>query len=288
MILSSIPKTEWPQLRIKVIAGDALMGKRVDWGVRETWEGNYLASTKENPEAATFLSAVRNMRNKDGFREVLFSSLVRKINKKNKMAERAIMLTDKQIYKLHSKTFKPLRSPIPILEVSGVSVSPGQDQLVIIHLRGGNDLVISLSSHTNANRVGELTGLLLRQYQVLNRSELRVVVGASLQCMLGNKSRMVTVEESDVGSFAAFRKGSKRGDMVYTWPSSLNKELPPPPKSHGRQAPPPPVRSVGANGHGNGSVPGNGHIKGNGFTSTNNSYIHGNGNSRVYANTGRY
>nr|XP_045596095.1 unconventional myosin ID-like [Procambarus clarkii] len=297
MILSNIDKAEWPQLRIKVIAGDALMGKRVDWGVRESWVGNYLATTKENPEASTFESAVRNMRNKDGFREVLFSSLVRKINKKDKMAERAIMLTDKQIYKLHSKTFKPLRSPIPILEVSGVSVSPGQDQLVIIHLRGGNDLVISLSSQSNANRVGELTGLLLRQYQLLNRSELRVVVGPTLQCMLGSKSRVVVVEESDVSTFAAFRKGTKRGDMVYSWPISLNKELPPPTKTHGRQPPPPPPsRSAGANsygngngyGHGNGSVPGNGHIKDNGYTSTSNSFIHGNGNSRVYANTGRY
>lgn len=46
------------------------MGKRADWGVRESWEGNYLANTKDNPEAATFQSALRNMRNKDGFREV--------------------------------------------------------------------------------------------------------------------------------------------------------------------------------------------------------------------------
>lgn len=52
------------------------------------------------------------------------------------------------------------------LQVSGISVSPGQDQLVIIHLRGGNDLVVSLISQINANRVGELTGLLLRQYQM--------------------------------------------------------------------------------------------------------------------------
>lgn len=49
------------------------MGKRADWGVRESWEGNYLASTKDNPESATFQSALRNMRNKDGFREVRLS-----------------------------------------------------------------------------------------------------------------------------------------------------------------------------------------------------------------------
>ncbi|KAK8394631.1 hypothetical protein O3P69_005830 [Scylla paramamosain] len=301
MILSNVPKSEWPQLRIKVIAGDALMGKRVDWGVRENWEGNYLASTKENPEASTFQSALRNMRNKDGFREVLFSSLVRKINKKDKMAERGMVVTDKHIYKLHSKTFKPLRSPIPILEVSGISVSPGQDQLVIIHLRGGNDLVVSLTSQVNANRVGELTGLLLRQYQILNRTELRVVVSSTLQCMLGNKSKMITVEETNIGSFPVFRRGSKK-DLVYSWPSSFNKELPPTPastmnhrSSHPRQAPPPPPSRSPVNGHHRNS---NGHqihnysnvppmSKMNGQSHTN-SHLHRNENGRLYANAGQY
>ncbi|KAK7006774.1 hypothetical protein SK128_028553 [Halocaridina rubra] len=127
-------------------------------------------------------------------------------------------------------------------------------------MRGGNDFVISLISQTNANRVGELTGLLLRQYQLLNRSELRVVVSATLQCMLGNKSRMVNIEESNVGSFPAFSKGSKRSELVYTWPSSMNKELAPPPQTtiH-RQAPAPPSRPHGANGYGNGHIKTNGH-----------------------------
>lgn len=290
MILSNVPKSDWPQLRIKVIAGDVLMGKRADWGVRETWEGNYLASTRENPDSSAFQSAVKNMRNKDGFREVLFSSLVRKINRNDKMSERAILVTDRQIYKLHSKTFKPLRSPIPILEVSGISVSPGQDQLVIIHLRGGNDFVVSLMSQSNANRVGELTGLLLRQYQLLNRADLRVVVAGTLQCMLGNKSRMVAVEETNVGTFPAFRKGTKRGELVYSWPESLNKALPPPPQTNlHRQAPNPPSRPPpGANGYGNGNEHGygNGHIKGGG--GYHNVDRNSNGNGHVYANTGRY
>lgn len=67
------------------------MGKRVDWGVRESWEGNYLASTKENPEASHFQSALRNMRNKDGFREVSTVKCVimyfNVIIHKNKLAE---------------------------------------------------------------------------------------------------------------------------------------------------------------------------------------------------------
>lgn len=39
----------------------------------------------------------------------------------------------------------------------------------------------------------------------LNRSDLHVVVAPVLQCMLGNKSRTVTVEETNVGTFPAFR-----------------------------------------------------------------------------------
>lgn len=281
MILNNVPRNEWPQLRIKVTAGDALMGKRVDWGFRDKWEGNYLASNQENDDSSAFQSAVRNMKNKDSFREVLFSCLVRKINKSDKMAERAILVTDKQMYKLHSKTFKALRSPIPIQELTGLSVSPGQDQLIVLHLRGGNDFVISLISRENYNRIGELVGLLLRQYQLLCKSELKVQVQTSIQCMLGNKTRIITVEETEAGSFAAFRRGKKRGELIYMWPSSLNKTLPPPPqtKLHHRHAPPAPPSHANGNGH---------HGYGNGKNiayGNNNKQTNG---SHLYANNGQY
>jgi len=45
--------------------------------------------------------------------------------------------------------------------MTGVSVSPGSDQLVIIHLHGGNDLVLCLQPGVGASRgdrVGEVVG----------------------------------------------------------------------------------------------------------------------------------
>ena len=77
-----------------------------------------MARSEENPDYNIFQDAVRNMKNKDGFREVAFSSLVKKINKKDKMSERALLLTDKHLHKLHVKNFKPLRNPIPLQEVN--------------------------------------------------------------------------------------------------------------------------------------------------------------------------
>ena len=47
----------------------------------------------------------------------MFSCLVRKFNRNNKMAERAIVVTDTSIYKLDGKKFKCLASH-PIADVS--------------------------------------------------------------------------------------------------------------------------------------------------------------------------
>lgn len=101
--------------------------------------------------------------------------------------------------------------------------------------------------------------------------------------------------------FVLSRRGSKK-EMVYSWPSSFNKELPPPSTTttmsrpaHPRQAPPPPSRSP-MNGHHRNSnghqthnysnVPPSNKINGQ---SHSNSHLHRNENgSRLYANTGGY
>ena len=47
--------------------------------------------------------------------------------------------------------------------MTGVSVSPGADQLVIVHLQGGNDLVLCLDPRQQReDRVGELVGILCK------------------------------------------------------------------------------------------------------------------------------
>lgn len=50
--------------------------------------------------------------------------------------------------------------------MTGVSVTPESDQLVVIHLQGGNDLVFCLDNHTPVfeDRVGELVGVLCTLY----------------------------------------------------------------------------------------------------------------------------
>ena len=43
MILKKIPASERPVMRLKILAADALQGKRKEWGFGNSWAGNYLA-----------------------------------------------------------------------------------------------------------------------------------------------------------------------------------------------------------------------------------------------------
>ncbi|XP_022246802.1 unconventional myosin-Id-like [Limulus polyphemus] len=220
MILKRVPKEEWPQLQLKVAASEALSGCRKEWGLKRKWEGNYLAMNPENDNSSTFISSVGSLKSKDRFQNALFSSFVRKVNKHNKSAERVLLVTDKYLYKLDNKKFRPLKSGIPITDLTGVSVGPGPDQLVILHLRGGNDFVIALTSHNEDNRVGELVGVVAHHWKLAQKRDLKVLVGKQLQCMLGNKEKIIHIEVDSNVITPAFRKSG--ANLSFMWPGGSN------------------------------------------------------------------
>lgn len=164
MVLRAIPREDWPQLRLKMTAGAVLKSKRHYWGQERRWEGNYLSKTDENINANIFNSSVNNLKNKDHFKTILFSAFIKKTNKHNKSADRVLLITEHGIYKLDSPKFTAMKKSTPITEITGLSVSPGRDQLVTIHSNRGNDFIFAITARDN--RVGELVGVLsMRYYQ---------------------------------------------------------------------------------------------------------------------------
>jgi myosin-1 len=225
MVLRKVPREEWPEMHLKVIAADALKSQRKEWGITRAWTGNYLATKGENEDWSLFATSCSNLRNTDnqGSRtHVLFSSFIRKINKFNKSADRALVVTNESIYKMDIKGFKVLKKPMSITECLGITVTPGTDQLVVIHAKGGNDLVFSLvnlvSSPCDINRVGELIAIVLHQYQLLTHRELPVaVVPQNIACQLGNKQRLISVDSSSNLPVPGFKKGSGNR-LTFSWP----------------------------------------------------------------------
>lgn len=73
------------------------------------------------------------------------------------MDERAIVLTDKYLYKLDpKKNFHVKKSGIPIDDIIGLNVTTGHEQLIVVNLTSNHDLVFYM--HTKTDRVGEFVG----------------------------------------------------------------------------------------------------------------------------------
>lgn len=219
LILTRIDVKDRPNMRLKVMAGDVLVGKRSDWGVKRKWEGNYLASTRDNSNTSDFVSQVMALKSRDGFSTILFSSYILKVNKFNKSSERGIVITDKFIYKLDvKKKFKPMSKGIPLTDVTGVSASTGKDQLSIIHLSSGNDLVMCLTNPGGEERVGELIGVMTSHMHKILKKDLKVNLSMRLNCMMGNKDRTILVKETEPNGGTSFKK---EGDgLTFLWSQS--------------------------------------------------------------------
>uniref|UniRef100_A0AAR2K2Z3 Myosin ID n=1 Tax=Pygocentrus nattereri TaxID=42514 RepID=A0AAR2K2Z3_PYGNA len=194
-LIKGLSPEEMLQVRAKVATLECLKGQRADLGLQRAWEGNYLVSS-ENPETASSFTLVSSeLQRKDKFMRVLFSCNVRKINRFNKAENRAVLITDRHLYKMDPlKQYKPMKS-IPLYNVTGVSVSPGKDQLVVFHTKDNRDLIVCLQGMVPAgeSRIGELVGTLLSHFKSEKR-KLQVNIVSPIQCSMNGRKCTVVVE----------------------------------------------------------------------------------------------
>lgn len=58
-----------------------------------------------------------------------------------------------------------MKEPFDLARVKSMSISPGNDSLVVFDFGNGNDLVFYLVEPLNDNRVGELVGILAVHFE---------------------------------------------------------------------------------------------------------------------------
>uniref|UniRef100_A0AAQ5Z1R7 Unconventional myosin-Id n=1 Tax=Amphiprion ocellaris TaxID=80972 RepID=A0AAQ5Z1R7_AMPOC len=193
-LIKGLSPEEALQVRAKVACLEALKGHRADLGLQRAWEGNYLK--RDSPDTASSFTLVSSeLQRKDKFMRILFSCNVRKINRFHKAENRAVLITDRHLYKMDPlKQYKPMKS-IPLYNVTGVSVSPGKDQLVVFHTKDSRDLVACLQGLVPANesRIGELVGTLLSHFKSEKR-KLQVNIASPIQCSMNGRKCTVIVE----------------------------------------------------------------------------------------------
>lgn len=67
---------------------------------------------------AVYQAALTTLQKTHQVGRALFSCRVHKFNRYNKLAERCLLVTESAIFKLDANTFKPLKKPTPITDVS--------------------------------------------------------------------------------------------------------------------------------------------------------------------------
>ncbi|XP_019749289.1 unconventional myosin-Id [Hippocampus comes] len=193
-LIKGLNAEEILQVRAKVACLEALKGHRVDLGLQRAWEGNYLK--RDSPDStASFTLVSSELQRRDKFMRVLFACNVRKINHFHKAEDRVVLITDRHLYKMDPlKQYKPMKS-IPLYNVTGMSVSPGKDQLVVFHTKDSRDLVVCLQGLVPANesRIGELVGALLSHFKS-ERRKLQVNVNSPIHCSMKGRKCTVVVE----------------------------------------------------------------------------------------------
>ncbi|XP_018093573.1 unconventional myosin-Id-like isoform X1 [Xenopus laevis] len=192
-IIKSLPPAEIPF----EIPFENLKGHRVDMGLQRCWKGSYLASNQENTRNShLFVSRSSELQRKDKFMQVLFSCHASKVNRFNKVQDRAIFITDRHLYKMNpGKEYKVMTST-PLYNVSGISVTSGKDQLVVFHIKDNKDLIVCLGcsgQRPYESRIGELVGVLAHHFKS-ERRPLQVTVSHPIQCRQHGRSCSITVE----------------------------------------------------------------------------------------------
>ncbi|XP_073407296.1 unconventional myosin-Ig-like isoform X1 [Dendrobates tinctorius] len=217
-IVKNIPPSEMLQIRCKVCAMEALQDRRKDVGYHRTWKQNYLGCEAENPSGvAQFQKLLQALRKKDGDSSIIFSCFIRKINRFNKCKERGLVITERHIYRLEAKReYKTVKS-VPLQVVTGLSLTGGPDQLVILHTQKNEDMIFCLHSVNPAkeSRVGELVGSLINHFK-LTHQEFSVKVSNRIQMNDRGRQRPISVEMRADIEKPEFRNG--RTGLVLRWP----------------------------------------------------------------------
>merc|ERR1719228_2524282 len=99
-MLQSVPKEQWGEVRLKGAAIEGINGRKKEMGLRRRWEGDYLTNINENKDHSLYLKGVSTMKDTA---QVLFSSFMKKMNKRGKMEERVLVVSNSGITKFSSK-----------------------------------------------------------------------------------------------------------------------------------------------------------------------------------------
>jgi len=139
------------------------------------------------------------------------------------------------LYKLDGPkgSFKGMKAGIPLSHVTGVTITPGPDQLAVIHLMTGRDMVVALHCGSiqgvsswavgspdggpPPDLIGEFVTLVTRQCHALAQRSVPVNVTPNVECKLAKKATSIRVQVNEQATPIFAKDGPNK--LLLTWPA---------------------------------------------------------------------
>ncbi|UJR15523.1 hypothetical protein I4U23_002463 [Adineta vaga] len=214
-----LPLAQQDAFDCKLFASQYLQNRSsfFDISIYQQWKGDYLRIPEENSRANEYRKSIHELRARDSFTQILFSTFAIKLNSHFKMDERAIILTDKDIYRIDpKKSFSFKKVGISIDDIIGLSVTPGREQLIVVHLALNHDLVFCMPNKDD--RVGEFVGYIAKLKK--NSSNFSVNVQRYVSAYIVKHKYLINVMWDD-NEKIEFRKGSNNNNISLVLPDTL-------------------------------------------------------------------
>jgi len=126
-------------------------------------------------------ATITKLLNKTGDKNIIFSDVIIKVNKRNKMQERILLITEQAIYNIEPSSNKCKRR-IPLTALGGVSLSQLPDNFFALNIPSEYDYLLVSSKKT------EIVTRLVESYKALKGQDLPVTFENAFDYRIDNET----------------------------------------------------------------------------------------------------
>lgn len=223
MMVNQLSPSDQAEMRQKVLAYTIFAGKK-PWNCSRRFLADYL-DTEENPNRAKYASFVKNDFQKYGDTEIYFSEYIDKVNSKDGSDKRAVVVSEKTIYKHDPNNYKFKKLPTPLSAVQSINLSTKPDTFVVVTVQEPHrDLVFNLGV-SGVEKVSEFVTVIVQNVKKLTGNTVPVNFNDSIKYNTGRSPKKPNGGQICVLTFqptndskiqgSILKKGKGNNNVVY-------------------------------------------------------------------------
>eukprot|EP00040_Diaphanoeca_grandis_P004981 m.30848 g.30848 ORF g.30848 m.30848 type:complete len:1038 (+) comp16353_c0_seq2:254-3367(+) len=157
-LVTALSESEQLQMRLKIEASNKLNSRKKNWSFADTWKYDYLKTAVAHHDVDKYNLVLNKLKDDKTVEEVLFSCMAQKLSTKGKSQRRAIVVTQKEIFRLDSaKNYKSggsgSRGGVALKDIKAIAISAAPVSIVVLRMEDNVDIPLFLENGSDAEFV---------------------------------------------------------------------------------------------------------------------------------------